>query len=525
MNTNVSEKTSIRGEQKEDLTGRARLISNVAFSWAGYLIVIITGFIMPRVIDHHVGQTLLGIWDFSWSIVNYLTVQSLGVGSSINRYVAKYRAVGNTDGLRTAVSSVIVVQLIIALWVALLTLVVVQVLPFFFQERLGTHMSVARWVIAFLGGSVVLQMAFDASRGVMTGCHRWDLYNVINSISRAITVIAMIAALYAGGGLKAMSVIYFAVILLTEVTRTVVALRLCPELEIRWRFVSASQAKKMLLFGCKTIIAGIPPFILIQTINIFVVGFSGPAMLAIFSRCTALVRHIETIVNKFAYILTPTAGSLQGTGQIEDLRTFLRETTKYAVAITLPMVLFLIIDGDLVLRIWMGADYAEGTVLTILAIGYLLPISQSSAIRILMGMNLHGKIGIISLATNIGLFCAGVFVVSFLGWDLSKSALLVAVPLTIGSGIIVPLYACRKLGIPVLKYVHNSFSIPLLCNIPFVVSLYAIRTFLTGSNWIIIGVSLSACGIILLPLYMFFVLEKEVRHKITRRITAKTEAY
>jgi len=73
---------------KEDLTGRHRLVSNVIFNWGGHFVFIIAGFIMPRMIDRRLGQEILGIWDFAWSLVSYFQIVGMGIGSSVNRFVA-----------------------------------------------------------------------------------------------------------------------------------------------------------------------------------------------------------------------------------------------------------------------------------------------------------------------------------------------------------------------------------------------------------------------------------------------------
>jgi len=52
---------------------------------------------MPRMIDQRLGQELLGVWDFAWSLVHYFEFIQMGLTSSVNRYVAKYRAVGDMD--------------------------------------------------------------------------------------------------------------------------------------------------------------------------------------------------------------------------------------------------------------------------------------------------------------------------------------------------------------------------------------------------------------------------------------------
>lgn len=91
--------------QAEDLTGRERMVSNVIFSWGAHSVFIIAGFIMPRMIDRRLGQELLGIWDFSWSLVSYFQLVQAGIASSVNRYVARYRAAGDMLGVNRVVSS------------------------------------------------------------------------------------------------------------------------------------------------------------------------------------------------------------------------------------------------------------------------------------------------------------------------------------------------------------------------------------------------------------------------------------
>src|SRR3989304_275378 len=158
----ISEKKAdeIRPEQ-EDMTGRDKMVSNILTSWGVHLFIIIVGFIMPRIIDRHVGQISLGIWDFCWSFVNYISLTGLGVGSSVNRYVALFRAVGDTEGLSKSVSSVVIIQLIISLFIILGTVSIALLLPVYFAERLGSELGVARWVVTLLGTSLAVQMAFD----------------------------------------------------------------------------------------------------------------------------------------------------------------------------------------------------------------------------------------------------------------------------------------------------------------------------------------------------------------------------
>src|SRR5262249_21126034 len=154
---------------------------NVMTSWGGHVVFIVAGFLMPRLIDAHLGQVALGMWDFGWSTVSYFVLAQAGVGSSVNRYVAEFRSTGDLGALHRTLASVTLIQLAAPLLALALTALVVWLLPMLFGARLGAGVETARWMIALLGASIAVQLAFDGFGGVLTGCHRWDVHNMVNA--------------------------------------------------------------------------------------------------------------------------------------------------------------------------------------------------------------------------------------------------------------------------------------------------------------------------------------------------------
>ena len=155
-----------------DLTGREHMTRNVLASWAGHFVFIVAGFIMPRMIDRRLGHELLGVWDFAWSMVAYFSLVQAGIGSSVNRYVAKYRAVGDTDGVNRAVSSVWCFHMVAGTVILVLTVALSLFLPSLFGGRLGGNVVTAQWVVFLLGTSMGLRVSVAAFSGVVSGCHR-----------------------------------------------------------------------------------------------------------------------------------------------------------------------------------------------------------------------------------------------------------------------------------------------------------------------------------------------------------------
>lgn len=501
---------------KADMTGRDRLAWNVIASWGGHLVFVVAGFVMPRMIDGALGQVSLGVWDFCWSLVNYFSLAGLGVGSSVNRHVAIYRSSGQIEKLRSAVTSVIAIQLGISVFVLLLTAAAVSAVRTFFAGQLADHTAEAAWVVALLGISLAVQMGFDAFRGIITGCHRWDLHNGINASAYALTVLGMILELRSGGGLRGLSAIYLSAVVLTEMSRILIARRVCPEFRLDLSLANRDDAREMFLFGVKRIVAALPPLILNQSVSVLILTFLGPARLAVYARPAGLMRSAQTFIDKFAFVTTPTAASLQGSGRADELRAFLIRSTQFAVAIAAPICLLLAIQGKAILALWMGGHYSGGAVvLALLAGGMFLPMTQQPTMNILIGMNRHGRLGAFTVGVSVAGLAVGVAAASAFGLSIRGAALITALPLLLANGIVLPLYACKQLQLSPWTYAARSYAQPLLFCLPFAVVLIATRTAFSERYLVSLAASLVAGAIALLPL-AWSVMPERMRQRLFR---------
>lgn len=499
---------------KKDITGRDRMLRNVVIGWCSYLVVFISGFLLPRMMDEYIGQVLLGVWDFVWSVVNYLNFIQPGIGASLNRYIAKYRASNRTKELIIMVSTVVTMQIILTLLVLFLVVIFTEILPPLLFDSGNSEIETARWVIGILGSTAAFQMLFSPSKGVLSGCHRWDILNGLQAASSLLGVLLMIGVMIIGRSLIHVAITYFIVQIITALIRVLFSFRVCPELKINLSYASWSQAKIILRFGVKTLTAGVPMLLTALTANVIVASTLGAAALAVFARPISLVRHLQTFTTKFTFVLVPTVGAMQELNQNEELRGFLLKTTKYSVAFTLPIISLLIVFGDVLLKLWMGEQYANWLLMAIIAIGYLLPISQDPIMRILMGLNKHGIAAIKSIIYGVSSFIIIATIVTIWGWSLINAALTVAISLTISRGIVLPMHACRMFEIGFLEYFNGVFKIPLLCAIPYLAILISCRIIIGELEVAAFGLA-SILGIFILSiLYWYFLFTERERVKI-----------
>jgi O-antigen/teichoic acid export membrane protein len=506
----------------DDLTGRDRFAWNVLASWAGHFVFIVAGFIMPRQIDRHVGQVGLGVWDFGWTAVNYFSLAQIGVGVSVNRYVARYRAARDNEGLGRLISSVMLLQLVAACLVTAAAVASALWLPRLFRNDLGGEAGVAVWVIFLLGMSVAVRMVTQPFSGVVTGCHRWDLHNLLNGATYAITVVGMLFELWRGSGLIGISVVYLIGTTATEIIRVGLAFRVCPELRVSVGRARWTEARGLIAFGAKLSTPDTLNIVVGQLTNMLVLSQIGIGTLAVYSRLGALIRHSENIITKYSLPLTPTASSLQGSGQDEEVRELVINSTRFAAYLIWPILLGFAIVGHDVMQLWMGPRYDPTWVLTLMAVGSMFPISQEPIFMLLIGLNMHGRFAATRMVGSVLGFAVSLAALRWLHYDLLGLAA-VGLAVSNGTALFVTIDTCRRLSIPVRRYFIRAYAGPLACAAPFGAGLIVVALAFDGRPALTLALSALLGICLLVPLYWRLV-PPDTKEAILQRVTSKLAA-
>jgi O-antigen/teichoic acid export membrane protein len=501
-----------------DLTGRRGLVRNVLFSWGGQLVFIAAGFIMPRLIDDRLGQEVLGIWDFSWSVVGYFTFVQAGVTSAVNRYVGKHWAEQDIPAINRVLSSATFGLSVAGVLVTLATLAIVLLLPSVSIDQLGSHAQEAQWVVGFLGAGLAVQTALGAYNGVLTGCHRWDLKNINYAAWYVITVVAMIVSLMFGGGLQELAAVTFVVNVFSELSRVRLAYRSCPGLKLRASLVSRSTVLHLYQYGGKTLIPSISALLIGSTSSILIAGYLGPAALALFTRPRSLIRNAETLVRRMTMTLIPTVSSLEATGDVPAMRQLLVRSVSYSLYLVLPIIMMMCVFGGPIMHVWMGPDYADGLLVMILALGSLIPLLQITVEDVLAGLNAHGRAGVAQLiasAVSIGLLVAAL---GPLQWGLAGAALALTVPSTVMCLIYYPLLVCPRLGIGIGEYYRETCLAPVLHLLPFLLLITGARFAFPNGPLTGLAVACIAGGLLLACIYWTKVLPARLKRWVLGRL-------
>lgn len=510
------EEPQTKAAPEKDLTGRSRLVSNVLFTWAGQLVYFVSGFIMPRLIDHKLGQDVLGVWDFSWSLVMYFRFVEMGLSGSVNRYVARHWGKQDIEGINRVVSSATFALAFASVLIFAGTIVAALTLPHWSGFHLDEYVTVTQWSVFWLGTMLAATTAVAAFNGVLTGCHRWELQTMRNSSFQFLSMVGMIVALFMGAGLATLAAITAIGQMLGHLTLVTLAYRACPGLKLRRSDIHRSTIKELYVYSAKTLLPTVSDLLLNQTTSVLIVSGIGPAALAIFSRPRSLLRQMDSLERKMAMILTPTTSSLESCGDMKEIERLLVKSVRYSVYLVLPLVLVLVVFGGEVMKIWMGPNYANWVLPAVMAVGFLGTCIQTPILFMLEGLNAHGRAGLGQLIGSALSALAVLISLKFAHAGLTGAAFAVTVPLLIVNVLYLPTLLCRRLGQSLITFYRDVGMRPIIHILPFAICLVAGRL-VFNTYPVITAVLCAAGGVQVAVTYWRGVLPEKLKSGIQRR--------
>jgi O-antigen/teichoic acid export membrane protein len=458
----------------EDYSGRDRLVGSLASGWIAQALQLMSGFVLPRLISDRLGQGSLGVWDFGWALVSYFALLQGGIASSVNRYVARHRAIRDTVGLNTAVNSVGLVLKGVALVIAALTCVIAWLVPGLMGSKLAGLGEEARWVVLLLGLTIAVQVQGSVYGGVLTGCHRWTIQNGIKTISTILSVGGGIGIILCGGGIQWLAGIMLLSEIIARSAQRVAARRVCPELEVSTRHFSGPVAREMVGFGGKGYVNVIAHMLVNQTSSVLVASTFGVGALAVFTRPRSLVRSLASVIQTNSMVMVPMVGAMEAAGEIAEIRQLAISASRYAAFFCLPVIIVLCILGSDIVRLWMGDAYANQTLITLFAVSGMAEASCYPLYRVIMGLNRHGRLAFMNVAaavvTVIGTSAALLIFQADLGWV----AAVVAIPSLIVNAFLLPRYAAHALDIRFGSLFWSIWSKPLFCCLPGAIGFFVV---------------------------------------------------
>jgi O-antigen/teichoic acid export membrane protein len=472
------------------MTTKKIVAHNALWNWAGIATHMLVGFFIAPFLVHRLGDSTYGLWIVIASLTTYFGVLDFGVGGSVGRNVAFFRARDDLAGVNGILSTAFFYLCVVAV-VALLATVGILWLFFLMIDVPPEQQDAARLALALVGLNFALSLPLQTFDAVLWAYQRFDFQNGVdipNVLLRAALTYCLIGA---GHGLVALALITILTNLLGLSIKMALALRVEPRLRIGPSHINRESAKGLFGYGSLYFV-----YSLMKTIGpqlmVMIVGsrLLGTALLTPFSIAMRLISYAHSFLIAGTGVLTPVATALHAQNDQDRQRALLISGGRACFAMALMFVALFVFLGKPLIRLWMGPplEFAYPLLLILMA-GELLPMSQHITDSMILG---RGRLSILA-GTSIletASSCAAPLLLAGQGYGLVGVCLAAAIPAAICRGLCPLVFVCRAVGVPLASYLRQVILPALLVVAGPIWLLGAVTSTWSPSTW----PELFACG-------------------------------
>ena len=442
------------------------IIKNIGSSWLGLVVNMATGLVVSPYILHKLGDEAFGLWALVFSISGYYGLFSMGIRSSVVRYVARFKALEDRDQLLRVINTSLFAYTCIGAVALLVTLILAWFLPRMIHLQ-ASSVTTAKILFLMVGASVAIGFPLSVFAGILEGLQKFYLLNVVNIANTIVRAAMIIIALNHGYGLLAVA---FITVALPFVSRLVNAANVfwLIRATVSVRFISMDTLKLLVNYGAVTFMITVAENLRFRTDELVIGGFLTAAAITPFAIGSRIVDYATSVVDGLAQVFTPMSSHFDARGEVEKLRSIFIAGNRGCALVMFPMCAGLIILGKSIIRLWMGARYIPLSypVLLLLLIPCTMRMSQATTGRILFGMARHKTLAWVVLAEGVANLILSILLVRPYG--IVGDALGTAIPLTCTCLLFLPQHMCRILEMRVPAFLKQAYTTPLLLCLPMV---------------------------------------------------------
>ena len=475
------------------ITTAKRLVRNTLFNVIALVSNAIIGFILIGFFLGQLGENRYGLWVLIGSIFYYRGLISMGLNSAINRYIPVYLAKNYQEGIQRVIGTSLLFLSLLAVGVVLATLVLYYNVGSWFTiepDLVGT----AGMLVLIVGCCAAGAMPLQLSSAVLSGLQRYDIENTIVLILLLMRTVLLVVLLRLGYGLLSMGLVFGLSEIAMRFLQISFAKRLLPQVSLSFTGVDFKFLSKMLAYGINTFLYAMGAVIIYKAADIIIGVLLGTGQISQFAVAAAGVLLLSQFLQAFAQAIKPAVSDLDARDEHLRVREIAFLTQKYSLLLIIPAGCFLVVMAREFLWIWVGQKFQDprvvdrmGVILAILTTGHCFRLAQHSNFLVLVGRGEHKVFGILTALTALLCICASVVLVKVFNLGLCAIAWSNSLPVAIISGVILPIYFNRRMGISGRDSVRRVWWPALLGSLPPVVMIALWKCLYPPKYWFDLG--------------------------------------
>lgn len=440
------------------------------------------------------GQSEYGLYSLAQSAVSYLSLLSFGFGSTIIRYIAKYRAEGNKEAVEKTYGFFILLYSILSLLVLVVGVFIsCNVEPIFHRGLTVAEQSKMRILVLIMTFNSALSFPVSVFSSMITAYERYIYRKLIDMLATVGAPAANLIALYMGYASIGMSV---AATIIQFIMLPLYAGYCFKALGLRPRFSILPKPLIKELFGFSAFIflGSLVDMLFWSTDKVILGMLSSSVAVAIYNVGGTFNNIVMQLSTSISGVLTPkiTGMVVKNASKNELTELFIRVGRLQFIVIAIIVSGFTVF-GRAFINLWAGAEYADAYWITILTMFPLcVPLIQNTGLSIVVAQNKHQFRSIVYLIIAVLNVISTYLTVPTMGYI--GAALCSCVSYLLGQGLIMNIYYYKVVGVNIPLFWKNILKLSIIPGCMLVLGMI-ISNFFEIRDWgtFFIGVLMFSC--------------------------------
>jgi len=403
------------------------------------------------------GKSEYGLYTLIGAFVGYMAVLDFGLGNTIIRYVAKYRAENDKEGEQGFLSLAFIIYAVLTVLAVIIGLSLIPALPSIFGESLtAAELVTARKMFEILIVNIGLTLFMNAFTSIMSGYEKFVFPRsmaIARGIIRPLTIIVLLLM-----GYKALAIVVVDTVLnllLLLINMWFVFYKMKVKIKYRrhnWPFV-----REILLFSVYVFINMIVDMVYWKLGQLVVGIFYGTASVAIFGLGMSLPIYYMNFSTAISGVFLPRATQMcVDNASGKELTDLLIKTGRIQfMAVGLILSGFILLGKPFVI-LWAGPDCIQVYQIALIAmIPLTIPLIQNVGISILQAKNLHAFRSIMYLIIAVLNFGISILLTREIG--IIGAVIGTSISLVIGNIIVINIYYRKKIELDIVRFFKEVF--------------------------------------------------------------------
>lgn len=459
-----------------------QLRTGVILSYINLGISCIIPFLYTPIMLRMLGQEEYGLYSLAHSVISYLTLLSFGFGSTIIRYISKYRAEENKEAVEKTFGFFLGIYVFLGALVFIIGFIVSNyVEPIFHRGLTGAEIDKVHILIIIMSFNTMLSFPISVFSSIITSYERYVYRKLIDMISTVAAPIFNLIALYMGFasvGMSMASTILQFLMLPLNMVYCFKVLKIKP----KFKRIPIALIKEMLGFSFYVFIATIVDLLFWSTDKVILGMLASSTAVAIYNVGGTFNNTVISLSTSISGVLTPKITGMVVKDASKDQLTelFVRVGRLQYLVIALIISGFAVF-GQSFIQLWAGAEYADAYWIAVLTMFPLcIPLIQNTGLSIVVAQNKHKFRSLTYLVIAIMNVISTYLVVPYLGGI--GAALCSCVTYLVGQGLIMNIYYYKVTGIDIPLFWKNIGKMSLVPGVMLAIGIF-MNSRITLDNW------------------------------------------